>query len=287
MARSRGQTLLAEVEAMERKRPFFGKRGHQEKTADTMTQCANAFRAERDFAHAGELYLRASRLYQELEDVPSATKNATDSAHMYAKDPSHHAETIDAFNFAIDLYKTKEKKIEAADLLGELSKVLAEDARMDDAVQALQQASDLYKEANASSKAATTLESVADLLAEKGEAIGAAKFYREVAELRLGNQLTQGSSGAVFFKAVILRLQSNDTVGAKLDLETYLRTNPTFRTNQLYKFLDLIITKLEEHDADGFDVAVNEFKRYNSVDAWLTRRLGEIRKFADEGDTML
>jgi hypothetical protein len=103
--------------------------------------------------------------------------------------------------------------------LAELSKVFAGESRLDDAVQVLQEASNLYKEANASSKAATVLESVADLLAEKGELIGAAKFSCEVSEIRLSNQITQGSSGSVFVKAMILQIQSNDTVGAKMKLD--------------------------------------------------------------------
>jgi tetratricopeptide (TPR) repeat protein len=201
---------------------------------------------------------------------------------MYEKDPSHRGETVNSLNFAIELFLSKQKRIEAADLLAELSKVLAEDARLDDAVDALQRASDLYKEANTTSKAATVLESVADLLAEKGEGVGAAKFYREVAEIRLGNQLTQGSSGMVFFKAVVLQIQANDTVGAKDELNRYLQVNPTFRNGQHWKFLDLILTTLEEHDIDGFDAAVAEFKRYNSVDAWLAHRLAAISRLIGE-----
>jgi tetratricopeptide (TPR) repeat protein len=284
MASGRGRVLLAEVEALEKKRPFFGKRQHQEQTADKMVQCANAFRAERDFARSGDLYMRAARLYQELGDAPASAKAATDAAHMNAKDPDRGAETVAALNFAIDLFKAKEKRVEAADLLAELARVLAEGARLDEAVAALQQASDLYKEANAHSKAATVLESVADLLAERGEGVGAARFYREVAQMRLANQLTQTSSGAVFFKAAILQLQANDVVGAKGDIQAYLQANPTFRNNQLCKFLELIIAKIEEHDAAGFDAAVDEFKRYNSVQKWLAERLAEIRAFADEGD---
>jgi tetratricopeptide (TPR) repeat protein len=274
------------VQALEKKRPFFGKRQHQEQTGDKMVQCANAFRAERDFPNSGELYMRAARLYQELDDVPASAKAATDSAHMYAKSPDHRGKTVAALNFAVDLFKSKDKRVAAADLLAELSKVFAEESRLDEAVEALQQASDFYKQANANSKAATVLESVADLLAEKGEGVGAARFYREVAQLRLGNQLTQTGSGAVFFKAVIVQLQANDIVGARGEISTYLQANPTFRNSQLYKFLDLIIAKIEEHDAEGFD-ARSKSTRENSIQKWRADRLTEIRTFAGEGDQSL
>jgi Flp pilus assembly protein TadD len=143
MAASRGRVLLAEVEAMEKKKPLFGKHGHLEKTADKMTQCANAFRAERDFVSSGEMYIRAARLYQSLDDFPSATKAATDSAHMNGKDPTRHTETMDSLHFAIDLYKSKDKAMDAVDLLAELAKVLADENNLDGAVQALQEASEL------------------------------------------------------------------------------------------------------------------------------------------------
>ena len=55
--------LAAEVAAMEKKNPFFGKMAHQQKTADKIVQCGNAYRAERSFVIAGELYLKAAQLY--------------------------------------------------------------------------------------------------------------------------------------------------------------------------------------------------------------------------------
>jgi hypothetical protein len=76
-------------------------------------------------------------------------------------------------------------------------------------------------------------------------------------------------------------------VGAKAELERYLHANPTFRNNQLCKFVDALLGRLEGRDAEGFDAAVNEFKRYNSVDAWLTRRLDAIRRLIDDGDVLL
>jgi alpha-soluble NSF attachment protein len=288
MAASRGKLLEEEVEALERKRPLFSKHKHHEKTADKMTQCANAFRAERDFVAAGEMYMRAAHLYHELDDFTSATKTSTDSARMYAKDPTRHTETMASLHFAIDLYKSKDKRMEAAGLLADLAKVMAEESDLDGAVQALQEASDLYKEARAEAKAASVLESVADLLAEKGEFVGSARFLREVAHLRLANQLTQGASAEVFFKAILVQLQTNDLVGARTELDAYLRVNPVFQNNQYCKFLLDILRKIEKHDIEGYDEAVELFKERNVCDQWLTYRLIDLRKYADpEGDGIL
>lgn len=281
MSASRGQTLLAEAESMLKKKPMFGKRAHREKTADKLVQCANAFRAERNFVTAGETYLRAAHLYHELDDVPSSTKSATDSAHMYAKDPTRHTETMSALHFAIDLHKSKQKIIEAATLLSELARVLVDEDNLDGAVRTLQEASDLYKESRADSKAATVLESVADLLSDKGEYIESARFFREVAMMRLAQPLTQRAAGGIFFKAVLIQLQTNDVVGAKAEMERFATTNPAFRNDLQFVFLVEIIGKIEGRDIEGYDDAVDLFRRRNPVDQWLSNRLIDLRKFAD------
>jgi tetratricopeptide (TPR) repeat protein len=278
---SRGQTLAAEVEALERKKPFFGKRGHQQATADKMIQCANAYRAERDFVHSGEMYMRAARLAQELDEFTTATKAATDAAHMYAKDQTYHTETMAALQFGIDLFKAKEKLFDAAQLLAELSRVLIDEGSVASAVDILKEAVALYKEANAIARAAALLEQIADLLAEKGEYVASVEFYREVADIRLGNAATQGSSGYVFFKAMLVTLQANDLVGARAKLDAYLDKNPTWKRDQFCQFIMTLLDTLENHEIEKFDDACELFRRRNSVDQWLSNRLLDLRKFAD------
>jgi tetratricopeptide (TPR) repeat protein len=279
--------LLTEADALDRKRPFFGKRGHLEKTADKLTQAGNAFRAERDFVHAGESYMRGARIYQELEDFTAATRVATDASKMFAKDPTFHTETMAAINFAVDIYKAREKRVEAAELLSELAKILIEENNTTDAVHVLQEASDLFKAAGAQTKSATILEAAADLLAEKGEFVGSAAFYREVAAVRLSNSLTQGSSGMLMFKAILVQLQTNDIVGSREQLEKYLEKNPVFRMNSQCKFLFDLMEKIDQHDIEGFDQIVDTFKLRNVVDSWLSNRLIDLRKYADADGGML
>jgi tetratricopeptide (TPR) repeat protein len=188
---------------------------------------------------------------------------------------------MDSLHFAIDLFKSKDKPVDAADLLTSLAKVLVEENNVDGAVQALQEASTLFKEARADSRAATVLESAAEILAEKGEYVESAKFLREVAQIRLGNQLTQTGSGTIFFKAMLVQLQTNDIVGARAELETYLGQNPTFRQSPYYRFLTEIMKKIEQGDIEGFDDAVDLFRKQNPVDQWLSNRLIDLRKYAD------
>jgi tetratricopeptide (TPR) repeat protein len=284
---SRGQTLAAEVEALERKQPFFGKRGHQQATSDKMIQCANAYRAERDFIHSGEMYMRAARLAQELDEVQTATKAATDSAHMYAKDPTYHTETMAALQFGIDLFKAKGKPFDAAQLLSELSRVLIDEGNIPESVEILKQAVALYKEASSLPRAATLLEQIADLLADKGEYIASVEFYTEVAELRLATPTTQGASGLVFFKAMLVTLQLNDIIGAKAKLDAYLDKNPTWKNNQYCQFIVSLMGAMENQAIDQFDEACDLFRRRNTVDQWLSNRMLDLRKFADgDGDAI-
>jgi tetratricopeptide (TPR) repeat protein len=285
---SRGKLLRAEVKALQKKKFILSKQSHDRKIAETMTQCANAFRGERNFVAAGKMYMRAARLYQELNDFPSATRNATDSANMFAKDPTQHTQTMDSLHFAIDIFKSRDKSMEAADLLTSLAKILVEEDSLKGAIESLQEANALFKEARADSRAATVLESVAEILAEKCEYVESARFLREVAQIRLGNQLTQTGSGAIFFKAILVQLETNDVVGARTELDLYLGLNPTFRQSHYYRFLTDILKKIEQRDIEGFDDAVDLFRRQNPVDQWVSNRLIDLRKYADaEGDAGL
>jgi hypothetical protein len=93
--------------------------------------------------------------------------------------------------------------------------------------------------------------------------------------------LTQGASGAVFFKAMLVSLQLNDAVGTRAKLEAYWEKNPTWQRDQLCQFILTLLDTLEKHDLDKFDDACDLFRKRNSVDAWISNRLLDLRKFAD------
>ena len=275
--------LAAEVAAMEKKNPFFGKKAHQQKTADKIVQCGNAYRAERSFVKAGEMYLKAAQLYKTLDEGPTAAKAAADSAKMFAKDPSCHEKTMEALHLGCDLYKEQKRKMNAADLLLELSRVLSEEGQFDKSVEVVKEAVELYKEDRADSKAASSLEGLADMMGEKGDYVHAGELYQEVALMRLQQTLTQGSSGPAFFRSMLCSLQANDMVAAKRKMDEYLQTNPAWRRTTECTFLNDIIAKIEEQDIMGYDEAVQKYQTRMSVDKWVRDTLLDLRKYAEGG----
>ena len=70
---------------------------------------------------------------------------------------------------------------------------------------------------------------------------GSIKILDSVAEKYLGNKLTAPSAKDLYFKAVLLHLAHDDTIGATQALETYVNNDPTFFNTRQQKFLVAII----------------------------------------------
>jgi len=58
--------------------------------------------------------------------------------------------------------------------------------------------------------------------------VKAIKIYEEVADKYLENKLTEPSAKGLYFKANLLYLANDDTVGCQLALEKYLDKSPSF-----------------------------------------------------------
>lgn len=279
----RGDQLFEEVQKLEKKKPLFGKKAHQEKLCDKMVQCANAFRAERDFPKAGELYAKAAKLYEALEDIPSACKAAADAVKMYAKDSQYHTEAIDAIHHGVDLFKSRDRHQDAANLLAEFVKILLEQGEKDEAFDIVNEAVDLYKQARCDARAGSFLEESADLFLEAGGHAQASDFYLQAAEMRLENSITQGSSGIIFQKCMLAYLQGNDMVGAQRRLDEYLDKNPAWRNDMACKFVVDLIKAISARDIEAYDAALEKYKPLTMMNKWLTDRVYDLRGLADGG----
>ena len=184
----------------------------------------------------------------------------------------------------IEIYKSYEKHNEMADLQAELAKIYAEEGQKDKALEVLNEAVELYKGNRGDAKAAGLLESMAEAFAEKDEYAIAAKFFKEVSMMRLAVQLTQGSSGPLFFKAVLLSLRDNNVPATRAELEDYLQSNPTWRRDMSCQFLFHLMEAIEERDPDKFDQLLEKYKSQHSLDRWTLNRLYDLRRLADNDD---
>ena len=283
MSSGRGDMLAAEVAKMEKKKPVFGKKGHQQKIADKVVQCANAYRAERSFVKAGEMYYKAALLYKQLGETPTAADTAANSAKMYAKDPTYHTETMQSLHLGCDLYKEQKRKMNAADLLLELSRILAEEGQVEKCGEVVKEAVDLYLEDHADAKAASSLEGLADILSERQDYVQAAELYERASRMRLQASLTQGSSGPLFFRSMLCSMQANDMVAAKRKLSEYLDLNPAWRRTSECQFLNELIEKIEGQDVEAYDEACKKYQDRSAADRWVRDVLLDLRKYADGG----
>jgi len=71
---------------------------------------------------------------------------------------------------------------------------------------------------------------VADLNTQKVETeyVESIRIYEEVADKYLENKLTEPSAKNLYFKAILLYLVNDDSVGANVKLEKYSDKSPSF-----------------------------------------------------------
>jgi alpha-soluble NSF attachment protein len=73
-----------------------------------------------------------------------------------------------------------------------------------------------------------------------------------VADKYLQNKLTAPSAKDLYFKAVLLHLANDDTIGASQALERYTSNDPTFFNTRQQKFLAKIIQAINEGKPKDF-----------------------------------
>ena len=78
------------------------------------------------------------------------------------------------------------------------------------------------------------------------------KILDSVAERYLQNKLTAPSAKDLYFKAVLLHLAHDDTIGAQQALETYTDNDPTFFNTRQQKFLTALVKCVNEKNVKGF-----------------------------------
>ena len=74
----------------------------------------------------------------------------------------------------------------------------------------------------------------------------------KVADKYLQNKLTASSAKDLYFKAVLLYLAGDDTIGAEQALERYTSNDPTFFNTRQQKFLTKIIKAVNEQKVKDF-----------------------------------
>ena len=200
---SRGDQLSQEAETLLKKKPFFGKDKHNIHVADKFKQAGNAYKTDRVWKRAGECHDHSGQIYSQNKEEKSGIDEYIEAAKCYEKDPECYKQAVSSYkNAASLLSKNEARAFEAGNCLADAGQVLLKANKIDDGLNLLEDAAKTLKNAKESNaNVAKIYEQIADMLSDKGQYMKAVDFYQNVIQIRLGNSLTQGSAGIVFFKA--------------------------------------------------------------------------------------
>lgn len=103
------------------------------------------------------------------------------------------------------------------------------------------------------------------------------KIYEQIGEKYLENKLTEPSAKALFFKACLLYIVNDDTVGCQMALEKYADKSPSFNGTRQFKLVQAILKCIETNDVDGFSEECTQYNNIIPLDKWMINVLSKIK----------
>jgi alpha-soluble NSF attachment protein len=221
-----------------------------------------------------------------IEDLPQSAQTAADAGQMYAKTPETADKAIEAFRRAVQLYRENSRPSNAARLLCDAAKLFQESGDRDSAISALADAVVLYDDEKQPVQATSQLVIIADLLAQQKKWLEAAAKYKEVAERRMGDRLTQLAAGEYFMKAGLCQLAGEDSVAAQNTVNDGVLKNAGWERSREYVLLVAAVKSYEERDAEAFSQACAEYDQIKRLDNWMTEVLTIIKGLIEAEDDL-
>ena len=166
-----------------------------------------------------------------------------------------HSESIKYIEKAIECYIKNNKVAYAAKANKKIAELYENDKEFTLATKYFMEAADNYQaEKDNVSNYNNCMLKVVDLAIYLPEVDYSAtiKILDSVAEKYLTNKLTAPSAKDLYFKAVLLHLAHDDSIGATQALEGYVNNDPTFFNTRQQKFLAAIIKAVNEKNAKAF-----------------------------------
>ena len=110
------------------------------------------------------------------------------------------------------------------------------------------------------------------------------KTYEKIAKRVLSDNLVKSQAKDYFFKSGLCFLANDDLLGAKNSLENYMFEDPSFEMSRQKRFLEGLVTAIENKDSDQLTAEVRENTRILSLDKVNTKLLVEIKKLHSPDD---
>ena len=91
--------------------------------------------------------------------------------------------------------------------------------------------------------------------------------------------LTRFSAKECYFKAGILYLANDDTIGAENAMGKYCMKDPSFETSREHKLIKDLLVAIRSEDVGSFENILFGFNKITPLDRWKTKVLIKSKSF--------
>lgn len=249
-----------------------------DEATELIKQAANIYKLAKDWEGAADAYLKCAQIEKENKGDPA--DQYLEAANMQKK--FNTAQAVKTMELAVEALCSDGKITQAARVKKSIGETYESEKQYVLAAKNYQDAVDLYQtEGESNTTTNNILLKVPELriLAEENrEHIAEGiKIYEQVANKYLEHKLTAPSAKDLFFRASILHLANDDSVGASNALEKYTDVDPTFATSRECKFIRGLIKAIESKDVQAFSDECWEFNNITPLDRWKTTVLNRAK----------
>ncbi|EGR34356.1 hypothetical protein IMG5_014780 [Ichthyophthirius multifiliis] len=257
-----------------------------EQALEYYKSAAVKFKLAKSWDDAAEAYIRCAKCEQ-AGDGGNAGEYYVEAANMKKK--NNTSEAIKYFEEAIQFFCKENRFGYAAKLKKQIAEIFEQDLETDLAIKAYEESADLFfAENDQSSDYYNSKIKVADLMTSKTDQqvnyIEAIKIYEQVGYKYCENKLLQGTAKNIFFKAALLYLCNDDSVGCGIALEKFMDSCPPFNNTRQSKFLQELIKCFDEKNMEDFSTQCYEFNQIIPLDKWQVSVLNKIKEKMKSGE---
>jgi alpha-soluble NSF attachment protein len=193
------------------------------------------------------------------------------------------SEAIGYYNRAVEIMVSGGRISMAARLRKQIAEIYEADEMLGLAVENYSHAAELYEMDNGDSTANSCHLKVAELSTfdslESNSILRAIKIFEDVGERYLMHNLTRFSAKDCFFKAGLLFLANDDTIGAENAMGRYALKDPSYETSRENKLIKDLLLAIRAEDTGAFENVLYSFNKITPLDRWKTKVLLKAKNF--------
>lgn len=279
-----GQKLVSEAETkLNSSRGFLGKifGGVQkvEEAAEAFHRAGNLFKLNKNWELAGDAYVRASEVQQQLDSRHETATTLTDAATCYKK--CHLRKAADCYVKSIEIYLEMGRFNMAAKYSTALAEVLESLNDLSAAISRYLKAGDIYVAEDSPSACTKVLLRAASLYAKLSRWNEAIQLFDRVIDTSVKTRLLSYSAKEYMFKSLLcLLILDREQVTQKID--GYIQLNPSFQDTRELKLISDVLSAIEEGETEQVNEFLDEYDRISRFDAWYKFVVGQIRELSSK-----